>query len=140
LLTPLAVAATADIPIQADSAAKGKKKKKKKRCKRRKRCGSGCCGRDACFAQGVSDDTALPTSFGCCPAEKLCRSTKPPFPDQCCYEDESCDPTLTDNPEAETICCRPCNGVCCLKQNEECVGGICTFVDTARLPRTRRPG
>lgn len=119
------------------------KKGGKKRCKRRKRCGKGCCGPDRCFASAVDDVTVEPMGFACCPAEKLCRSTKPPFPDQCCYPDETCQPSLTDNTEAETICCRPCAGGvggCCLKLNEECQGGVCVLVSTARLARTRRPG
>jgi hypothetical protein len=119
------------------------KKRKKKRCKRRKRCGKGCCGADFCFAEAVDPTNSEPLGFACCPAEKLCRSTKPPFPDQCCYPDETCDPTLADNPLAQTICCRPCTGGiggCCLNVNDECIDGVCTASNTARLARTRRPG
>jgi hypothetical protein len=94
---------------------------------------------NTCFAQAVNPDNREPIGFNCCPAELFCPSPKAPFPDQCCYPDESCKPSLADNPAAETICCRPCNGVCCLKQNEECIAGVCTLVNTARLPRTRRP-
>jgi hypothetical protein len=100
--------------------------------------GCTCCAADACFAATVNPTDAQPTSFDCCPADKLCRSPKPPFPDQCCYPDEYCDPTLVDKPDADSVCCRPCNGQCC-KVTEECRGGKCAPADTARLPRTRRP-
>lgn len=116
------------------------KKHGKKRCKRRKRCDKDCCNPDSCFASSVNPDNSEPLAFACCPADKLCRSTKPPYPDQCCYPDETCNPALTDNPLTQTICCRPCNGVCCLNLNEECIDGVCTPITTARLPRTRRPG
>lgn len=119
---------------------KGGKKGNKKRCKRRKRCGKGCCGADFCFAESVDASNNEALAFACCPAEKLCRSTKPPYPDQCCYPDETCDPTLTDDPLTQTICCRPCNGKCCLNLNEECIDDQCQPVNTARLARTRRPG
>ena len=101
-------------------------------------CGAGCCTADSCFAEAVNPDNREPVGFNCCPAGLFCPSPKAPFPDQCCYPDESCNPSLANDPAAETICCRPCNGVCCLKQNEECIGGVCTLVNTARLPRTRR--
>lgn len=139
LLGGLALMAAATGSSQVASG-KRRKKRKKKRCKPSKRCDKGCCSPDSCFASAVDDGTVEPLGFACCPAEKLCRSTKPPFPDQCCYPDETCDPTLTDDIFAETICCRPCNGVCCLKLNEECINNVCTLVDTARLARTRRPG
>lgn len=142
LLGGLALLAAATGANQPASG-KGGKKGNKKRCKRRKRCGKGCCGPDSCFASAVDTAAVAPLGFACCPAEKLCRSTTPRFPDQCCYPDETCRPSLADNIEAETICCRPCPGGidgCCLKQNEECIDGVCTLVDTARLPRTRRPG
>lgn len=116
------------------------KKRRKKRCKRRKQCGKGCCNADSCFAASVDPVNSEPLTFACCPAEKLCRSTKPPYPDQCCYPDETCNPTLTEDPLTQTICCRPCNGECCLNLNEECIDGACTPINTARLPRTRRPG
>ena len=89
----------------------------------------------------MKDLTTEPLGFACCPAEKLC--ARPPFADQCCYPDETCQPSLADNIDSETICCRPCAGGvggCCLKLNEECQGGVCVQVDTARLARTRRPG
>jgi hypothetical protein len=136
------IAAAASLSDVA-SGKKRRKKRGKKRCKRRKRCGKGCCKPDSCFASSVDTVTTKPLDFACCPADKLCRSTKPPYPDQCCYPDETCQPSLTDNPEAETICCRPCAGGvggCCLKLNEECRDGKCELVDTARLARTRRPG
>ena len=102
-------------------------------------CGAGCCGAETCFADTVNPDDGVPTSFGCCPATQVCRSSTPPFPDQCCYPDETCDPSLAARqPELGTICCRPCGGACCAPQ-DECIGGTCTFVNTARLPRTRRP-
>ncbi|MFN8679221.1 MAG: hypothetical protein U0Z70_22760 [Thermomicrobiales bacterium] len=126
----------------SSQAASGKRrnKRKKKRCKPSKRCDKGCCSPDSCFASAVDDVSVEPLGFACCPADKLCISTKPPYPDQCCYPDETCQPSLTDDIFAETICCRPCNGACCLKLNEECIGGVCTLVSTARLARTRRPG
>ena len=102
-------------------------------------CGTGCCSADACFADTVNADNGEPTAFGCCPAAQICRSGTPPFPDQCCYPDETCDPSLAvRQPELGTICCRPCGGACCAPQ-DECQGGTCTFANTARLPRTRRP-
>jgi hypothetical protein len=126
---------------------RGKKRGKKhgkKRCKLQNRCGNGCCNPDSCFAESVDPDAPENVTFACCPADKLCRSTNPnfDFKDQCCYPDETCQPSLVDEFgfNTETICCRPCNGVCCLKQNEECINGVCTLVSTARLPRTRRPG
>jgi hypothetical protein len=88
----------------------------------------------------VNPTNSQPLGFACCPAEKLCRSTKPPYPDQCCYPDETCQPSLTDNPLTQTICCRPCGSGCCLNLDEECVDGVCTPSNTARLARTRRPG
>lgn len=139
LLGGLALMAAVTGSGQAASG-KGHRKGGKKRCKRRKRCDKGCCNPDFCFASAVDDVTAEPVGYACCPAEQLCRSTKPPFPDQCCYPDETCQPSLTDNIDAETICCRPCGNVCCLKLNEECINGVCTLVSTARLARTRRPG
>lgn len=127
----------------SSQAASGKRrnKRKKKRCKPSKRCDKGCCSPDSCFASAVDDETTEPLGYACCPAEKLC--SRPPFADQCCYPDETCQPGLADNIESETICCRPCAGGvggCCLKLNEECQGGVCVQVDTARLARTRRPG
>jgi hypothetical protein len=101
-------------------------------------CGSGCCTADACFAAAVDTADRHPIGFDCCPAALLCRSPKAPFPDQCCYPDETCRPSLVDDANFETICCRPCNGACCPKQNDECIGGVCVGIDTARLPRTRR--
>ncbi len=129
---------------------KNKKRRRKcranqatQRCTPERQCGSGCCEADACFASAIDTVTTEPVGFDCCPADKLCRSTKPPYPDQCCYPDETCRPGLTDNPEAETVCCRPCAGEpggCCLKIKHECINGKCELVSTARLARTRRPG
>ena len=113
-------------------------KKRYKGASKKPNCGASCCNDDACFAEAVNPDNQQPTGFDCCPAELFCPSPKAPFPDQCCYPDETCNPSLANDPQAETICCRPCNGTCCLKQNEECINGTCTLVDTARLPRTRR--
>ena len=102
-------------------------------------CGAGCCSAETCFAETVNPDDGTPTSFNCCPATQVCRSSTPPFPDQCCYPDEVCTPSLAvSQPALGTICCRPCGGACCAPQ-DECIGGTCTFVNTARLPRTRRP-
>ena len=153
LLTAAGLASSISAPGAAGKEGKkisicynGRKRKVKKKgwqkhypgATKKPNCGSGCCADDACFAETVNPSEVQPTSFACCPATKLCRSTKPPFPDQCCYPDESCNPSLVDDAEFETICCRPCNGVCCPKQNHECLGGVCTPIDTARLPRTRR--
>lgn len=134
-----------------DAAAKNcrkiKNKKRRKKCLANQkpptcaatsRCGDGCCSADSCFASAVADEVVL--GYGCCSAEKLCRSTKPNFQDQCCYPDETCQPSLTDDINAETICCRPCGTGCCLRQNEECIEGACQQINTARLPRYRRPG
>jgi hypothetical protein len=45
---------------------------------------------------------------------------------------------------ADMICCRPAGGCgptkACCKSSEDCVGGECVVSNTARLPRTRRPG
>jgi hypothetical protein len=119
------------------------KKRGKKRCKRRKRCGKGCCKADACFASSVNAQNGEALGFACCSADKLCRSTKPNFQDQCCYPDETCQPSLADNPLTQTICCRPCAsepGGCCLNVNDECTPDGCLPSETARLARTRRPG
>jgi hypothetical protein len=143
----LSLAAAEDAAARNCKKIKNKKRRRKCRanqkpstCAAESRCGEGCCEPDSCFASEVDDVTVEPLGYACCPAEKLCRSTKPPYPDQCCYPDETCQPSLTDDIFAETICCRPCNGVCCLKLNEECIDGVCTLVSTARLARTRRPG
>jgi hypothetical protein len=119
------------------------KKGGKKRCKRRKRCGKGCCGPDSCFASSVDpQNNGEALGFACCPADKLCRSTSS-LPDQCCYPDETCQPSLGTPIDAETICCRPCAaepGGCCLRLSDECTPEGCRLSDTARLARTRRPG
>jgi hypothetical protein len=120
------------------------------RCKKKKRCGKDCCNRDRCFAKTVDDNTGSPTKFGCCPRERLCRSELPNWQDQCCYPQmkdaqgrlqpaEICDPQLpTKDPSADSICCRPCGGVCC-KSGEECnSAGQCVLSNTARLPRYRK--
>jgi hypothetical protein len=135
LVGALAVAGAA-APLVSGIAGKGKKK----RCKRSRRCGRDCCSSGRCFAKKVDPADRSAIGFACCPAGKLCRSETPPYPDQCCYKDEHCDPTLPTQfgDEAQTICCRPCGTTCCLKQNEECIGDVCTSVNTARLPRTRR--
>jgi hypothetical protein len=120
-----------------------RRRRRKKRCKVPNQCGSSCCGPDSCFAGSVDATNGEPLTFACCPAEKVCRSTHPNYKDQCCYPDETCQPSLADNPLTQTICCRPCAGGvggCCLNLNEECIDGVCTPVDTARLARTRRPG
>ena len=115
--------------------------KGKTRCKKSKRCGKGCCSAKSCFAKKVDPADRSPIGFDCCPAKLLCKSPRAPFPDQCCYPDETCRPSLVDDPltEFETICCRPCAGKCCPHQNDECVNGECEPQTTARLPRTRRP-
>jgi hypothetical protein len=112
----------------------------RKRCKKT-RCGQGCCKRNQCFAKTVEPTTAEPTSFGCCPKARLCRSLESPDKDQCCYKagNEYCKPDLPDtNPEAG-ICCRPC-GVNCCNPEQECdeATSTCVIADTARLPRYRR--
>lgn len=113
--------------------------KGKQRCKKSKKCGKGCCGAKSCFAKKVDPADRSPIGFDCCPAKLLCESPRAPFPDQCCYPDETCQPSLVDDPAFQTICCRPCNGKCCPNQNDECVNGECEPQSTARLPRTRRP-
>jgi len=140
---------TAAEDAAARNCRKIKNKKRRKRClanaatppcAAESQCGEGCCEPNSCFASAVDDETTLPLGYACCPAEKLC--SRSPFADQCCYPDETCQPSLADDINAETICCRPCAGGvggCCLKLNEECIGGVCTPVDTARLARTRRP-
>ena len=140
LLGGLALLAAVTGSSQMASGKKRRKKRKKKRCKPSKRCDKGCCSTDSCFAESVNPTDSQPLGFACCPADKLCRSTKPPYPDQCCYPDETCQPSLTDNPLTQTICCRPCGNTCCLNVNDECVDGVCTPSNTARLARTRRPG
>jgi hypothetical protein len=104
-------------------------------------CSGQCdgCSSNRCFASAVNPNDRTALGYSCCPADKVCRSSHPEFTDQCCYPDESCQPSLANDPEFDTICCRPCNGVCCPKQNDECIGGVCTEVNTARLPRSRRP-
>jgi hypothetical protein len=142
----LSLAAAQD--ASAKNCRKIKNKKRRKKCLAKAEtcatpCGSGCCEADACFAESVDPDNGEPLAFACCPGGQFCRSTKPNFKDQCCYPDETCDPTLADNPAAQTICCRPCKGGvsgCCLNVNDECVDGVCTPSNTARLARTRRPG
>jgi hypothetical protein len=145
----LSLTAAQDAEARNCKKIKNKKRRKKclanqapPRCVLQLQCGEGCCEPDSCFASAVDDELVQPLGYACCPAEKLCRSTKPPVPDQCCYPDETCRPSLTEL-ETETICCRPCAGGvggCCLKLNEECQGGVCVLVNTARLARTRRPG
>lgn len=107
-------------------------------------CSNGCCGTDSCFAESVDSNAPENGTFACCPSDKLCRSTNPnfDFQDQCCYPDETCRPSLVDEfgLDTETICCRPCGNECCLKQTEECIAGACKEINTARLPRYRRPG
>jgi len=100
---------------------------------------------DTCFASlVVPDQDPNSIEYACCPAASVCVSQTPPYPDQCCYEGDACDPTLPirDN-TADMICCRPAGGcgpskICC-KSSEECVNGVCELANTARLPRTRRP-
>ena len=109
-------------------------------CARANQCGAGCCDPSRCFAETVSDVDRRPLSFGCCPAPLLCLSTTPSVPDQCCYPDETCDPTLPSRLPAgqePTLCCRSCGGGCC-ESFEACRDGVCTPLPTARLPRTRR--
>ena len=137
---------------EARNCKKIKNKKRRKKCRANQkpptcaaesRCGEGCCEPDSCFASAVDPSTTEPLGFACCPAEKLCLSPKPPFEDQCCYPDETCQPSLANNPLAETICCRPCEfepGGCCLRPSDECTPTGCLLSDTARLARTRRPG
>jgi hypothetical protein len=143
----LSLTAAQDAAAKNCKKIKNKKRRKKclanqapPRCVSQLQCGEGCCEADSCFAESVNADNGEPLSFACCPAEKLCRSTDPLRKDQCCYPDETCDPTLGDNPLSQTICCRPCNGKCCLNLNEECINDVCTPINTARLARTRRPG
>jgi hypothetical protein len=139
LLGSLALIAAAS---GSDDTASGRKRNKK-RCKRRKQCGKGCCGPDSCFEESVNADNGEPLAFACCPADNLCRSTNPNFKDQCCYPDETCDPSLANDPFAQTICCRPCAGEvsgCCPNVSDECRDDVCVDSGTARLPRTRRPG
>lgn len=121
---------------------KRRKKRSKKTCQLQNRCGTGCCSPDSCFAESVNPTDGEPLGFACCPADKLCRSTDPLRKDQCCYPDETCDPSLGDNPLSQTICCRPCGGECCINLDEECntENGKCEPANTARLARTRRPG
>ena len=110
-------------------------------CASTHQCGAGCCDPTQCFAETVSDVDRRPLAFGCCPALLLCLSTTPSVPDQCCYPDETCDPTLparTPAGQEPTLCCRSCGGVCC-ESFEACRDGVCTPLPTARLPRTRRP-
>jgi hypothetical protein len=117
----------------------GAKKKKKKRCKRKKRCGKDCCNGSSCFAKRINEDNSTEVlEYGCCPAKSICKSLQENFPDQCCYEDEVCDPQLVvTTPELGTVCCRPCQGSC-LRSDQECVNDVITELGTARLPRYRR--
>ena len=138
----LVIAATGSSQT-ASGKKRGKKRGKKhgkKRCKLQNRCGSGCCNPDSCFAESVDPTDGEPLGFACCPADKLCRSTDPLRKDQCCYPDETCDPSLAANPLSQTICCRPCGSECCINLDEECKDGTCQPAETARLARTRRPG
>ena len=111
-------------------------------CRRPKAaCGRGCCRRTSCFAKRVDGDTGQVTSVGCCPARSVCRSRTSGFPDQCCYPDEQCDPTLPRrDPAADSICCRTCPdpdfGGCC-RLSQECRDGKCVELGTARLARVR---
>lgn len=113
--------------------------KKAPTCPAASQCGDGCCAADSCFASAIDDQTVEPLGFACCPADKLCRSATPPYPDQCCYPDETCQPSLVTT-GGESLCCRPCGTGCCLQFNQECQDDVCVQVDTARLARTRRPG
>jgi hypothetical protein len=128
-----------------------KNKKRRRKCRAKQapprcvpQCSNGCCGADSCFAESVDPNAPENGPFACCPADKLCRNTNPNFnfQDQCCYPDETCRPSLVDEfgNSTETLCCRPCGDKCCLGQRDECVNGVCTPQDTARLPRYRRPG
>jgi hypothetical protein len=115
-------------------------KKKKKHCKKKKRCGKGCCNSSSCFAKAIDADAPVPEilSYGCCPASSFCKSELPNWQDQCCYPDETCDPQLPNkDPSTDSLCCRPCGGKCC-QSSFECVNEVCTFANTARLPRYRR--
>jgi len=112
--------------------------------------GCECCrDNDTCFALSIDpQDSSNPNGpKTCCTPDvgTLCR-TRSTLPDQCCYPDETCDPSLIERfgIAVETNCCRPCPGEpsgCCIKQNDECnhVTGLCQNANTARLPRTRRP-
>jgi hypothetical protein len=100
---------------------------------------------NTCFATVARPDQ-VPSEFACCPPEKTCIS-RTSLPDQCCYPDETCDPTLAEKfpLQAQTNCCRPCSGAvatdgCCVSSSEECdpITNTCVPANTARLPRTRR--
>jgi hypothetical protein len=124
------------------AAAKKKRKKKKKGCKgkRKHSCGQNCCQRQLCFANDIDGGTGRIESFGCCPAKNLCVSYDE-RPDQCCYDDERCDPynpALIDRGE---VCCRACGDppseLCC-SPFRTCVNGACIERGSARLARYRR--
>jgi hypothetical protein len=156
LFAGLAGLASVAVLPNLDAAAKHDKKAKKRKRRRRRRqdvqpqvcpaqnqCGPDCCSPEGCFETFRDPDTVKPTTYGCCPAQSLCRSSAPGFKDQCCYPDEFCKPELGLNPLVfQTICCRPCpsGGVdgCCPEQSQECVNGVCTTINTARLARVRR--
>lgn len=120
-------------------------KKRYKGATKKPTCGAGCCTDESCFAESSAPDKP-DTAFACCPPELLCRSLTT-LPDQCCYPDETCDPTLFQRfpINADTNCCRPCAGAgsfggCCVSSSEECdkATGNCVPANTARLPRKRR--
>ena len=63
---------------------------------------------ETCFATLIVPDQDPNTlEYACCPAESVCISQTPPYPDQCCYEGDACDPTLPLRDFfADMICCR----------------------------------
>jgi hypothetical protein len=153
LLGSGAVATAAD---EGDAASKAQKRRRRRRrrnrndtvppppppppfvCPAAEVCGPGCCTSDRCYVSKVDGDTGQPLDVFCCPAELVCKSQLVNFRDQCCYPDETCNPNLpNEEPEVNSICCRPCGGRC-LPSNEECVGGEGVPQQTARSPRYRR--
>lgn len=113
-------------------------RKRYKGATKKPNCGSGCCADDRCFAKAVNPFDVQPTSFDCCPPKMVCAHPTDRTKDQCCYADETCQPSLAvTEPELGTICCRPCGTDCCAAE-QDCKSGTCELSDTARLPRTRR--
>ena len=106
-------------------------------------CGAECCSPDRCFVQETIVGTGREAKDICCPAELLCTHPTDRTRDQCCYPGESCNPSLANIQDSQTICCRPCPGEgaiegCCVDLAQECREGACHDIGTARLARVRR--
>ncbi len=109
----------------------------KERCPRKERCGGDCC--KDCFAKSVNPGTGKQVGKACCPRSKVCKDPAGTLPDECCYDDEVCQPRGAA--DRGSLCCRRCAdpvfGGCCTSQRQCTNNGRCRVLTTARLPRRR---